>query len=178
MLQDIVTGRLDATVNDRLTVGYNVKNLGLPVKPVGAPIAPVPSHFVVRKGPQGQALVKRLNEAIAALKQDGTLAKLSVKWFGADYNALAEEPGRRRQAAARLRVHGVGRPRAAAGAPVTLNVTVVSISLALPLAPPRPWSGSTASRSSGRRRRSTSRSPGGRRCWCRSTSPITASRRC
>jgi len=85
VLQDIVTGRLDATVNDRLTVGYNVKNLGLPVKPVGAPIALVPSHFVVRKGPQGQALVKRLNEAIAALKQDGTLAKLSVKWFGADY---------------------------------------------------------------------------------------------
>ena len=29
--------------------------------------------------------MKRLNEAIAAVKRDGTLAKLSVKWFGADY---------------------------------------------------------------------------------------------
>ncbi|WP_242342659.1 transporter substrate-binding domain-containing protein [Anaeromyxobacter terrae] len=85
VLQDIVAGRLDATVNDRLTVGYNVKKLALPVKLVGAPLALVPSHFVVRKGPEGEALVKRLNEAIAAAKRDGTLAKLSVKWFGADY---------------------------------------------------------------------------------------------
>ena len=37
VLQDIVAGRLDATVNDRLTVGYNVKKLALPVKLVGAP---------------------------------------------------------------------------------------------------------------------------------------------
>ena len=85
VLQDIVAGRLDATVNDRLTVGYNVKSLSLPVKAVGTPIALVPSHFVVRKGPEGEALVKRLDAAIAAAKQDGTLAKLSVKWFGADY---------------------------------------------------------------------------------------------
>ncbi len=85
VLQDIVAGRLDATVNDRLTVGYNVKKLALPVKLVGAPIALVPSHFVVRKGPGGEALVKRLNEAIAAVKRDGTLSTLSVKWFGADY---------------------------------------------------------------------------------------------
>jgi len=85
VLQDIVAGRLDATVNDRLTVGYNVKQLRLPVKLVGAPLALVPSHFVVRKGPEGEALVKRLNEAIASAKRDGTLARLSVKWFGADY---------------------------------------------------------------------------------------------
>lgn len=85
VLQDIVAGRLDATVNDRLTVGYNVKSLGLPVKLVGEPIALVPSHLVVRKGPQGEALVKRLDAALAAARADGTLAKLSVKWFGADY---------------------------------------------------------------------------------------------
>lgn len=85
VLQDIVAGRIDATVNDRLTVGYNVKKLSLPVKLVGEPLALVPSHFVVRKGPEGEALVKRLDQAIASVKQDGTLAKLSVKWFGADY---------------------------------------------------------------------------------------------
>jgi ABC-type amino acid transport substrate-binding protein len=85
VLQDIVAGRLDATLNDRLTVGYNVKSLNLPVKLVGEPVALVPSHFVVRKGPDGEALVKKLDAAIASAKQDGTLAKLSVKWFGADY---------------------------------------------------------------------------------------------
>jgi ABC-type amino acid transport substrate-binding protein len=85
VLEDIVAGRLDATVNDRLTVGYNVKKLGLGVKLTGAPIALVPSHFVVRKDKDGELLVKRLNEALASLKKDGTLSKLSVQWFGEDF---------------------------------------------------------------------------------------------
>jgi len=87
VLQDIVAGRLDATVNDRLTVGYNVKQLRLDVKLIGKPIALVPSHFVVRKDAQGEELVKKLNQGLAALKQDGTLAKLSRKWFGADFTS-------------------------------------------------------------------------------------------
>jgi ABC-type amino acid transport substrate-binding protein len=85
VLQDIVAGRLDATLNDRLTAGYNAKKLNLPVKLVGAPIALVPSHFVVRKDKDGEALIARVNGALGALKQDGTLSRLSVKWFGADY---------------------------------------------------------------------------------------------
>jgi ABC-type amino acid transport substrate-binding protein len=85
VLQDVVARRIDATVNDRLTAGYNVKQLNLPVKVVGEPIALVPSHFVVRRGPEGEALVRKLDEGLAALKADGTLARLSVKWFGADY---------------------------------------------------------------------------------------------
>jgi L-cystine transport system substrate-binding protein len=85
VLQDIAARRLDATVNDRLTAGYNVKQLKLDVKVVGEPIALVPSHFVVRKGPEGEALLKKLDEGLAQLKKDGTLAKLSQKWFGADY---------------------------------------------------------------------------------------------
>ena len=85
VLQDIGAGRLDATVNDRLTVGYNAKKLGVAVKLVGTPIALVPSHFVVRKDAEGEALVKKLDPALAALKKDGTLSRLSVKWFGADY---------------------------------------------------------------------------------------------
>lgn len=85
VLQDIAAGRLDATVNDRLTVGYSAKKLGVAVKLVGKPIALVPSHLVVRKDAEGEALVKKLDLALAALKKDGTLARLSVKWFGADY---------------------------------------------------------------------------------------------
>lgn len=85
VLQDIVAGRLDATVNDRLTVGYSATKLGLGVKPVGAPIALVPTHLVVRRDAQGEALVKKLDQALATLKEDGTLVRLSVKWFGADY---------------------------------------------------------------------------------------------
>jgi ABC-type amino acid transport substrate-binding protein len=85
VLQDVVAGRLDATVNDRLTVGYNVKQLKLAVKLVGGPLALVPSHFVVRKDAEGQALLAKVNAALAELKTDGTLARLSQKWFGEDF---------------------------------------------------------------------------------------------
>jgi ABC-type amino acid transport substrate-binding protein len=85
VLQDIAAGRLDATVNDRLTVGYAAQKQKLPLKAVGSPLALVPSHFVVRKDAQGEALVKKVNAALAEMKKDGTLAKLSQKWFGGDY---------------------------------------------------------------------------------------------
>lgn len=85
VLQDIAAGRLDATVNDRLTVGYAAQKLKLPLKAVGAPIALEPSHFVLRKDANSEELVRKVNDALAAMKRDGTLAKLSQKWFGADY---------------------------------------------------------------------------------------------
>ena len=85
VLQDIVSGRIDATLNDRLTVGYNIKQLGLNVKPVGKPIDLVPSYFVFRQDQDGQKLKKLVDAGLKSLKKDGTLAKLSVKWFGADY---------------------------------------------------------------------------------------------
>lgn len=85
VLQDIATGRIDATLNDRLTVGYNVKKLGLKVKLVGKPIALVPSHFVFRQDKDSEALRDGFNKALAELKKDGTLVKLSTEWFGADF---------------------------------------------------------------------------------------------
>lgn len=85
VLQDIVAGRLDATVNDRLTVGYNAKKLGTNVKVVGKPLDFEPSYFVFRKDAQGLALAAQFNQGLAQIKQDGTLARLSRKWFGADY---------------------------------------------------------------------------------------------
>lgn len=85
VLQDIVAGRLDATVNDRLTAGYNVAQLGLNVKTAGELVSTVTSHFVFRKDHKGAALQEKFNKGLAELKRDGTLAKLSREWFGADY---------------------------------------------------------------------------------------------
>ena len=85
VLQDIVAGRLDATVNDRLTVGYNAKKLGTNVKVVGKPLDFEPSYFVFRKDAQGEALTALFNKGLAEVKKDGSLARLSQKWFGADF---------------------------------------------------------------------------------------------
>lgn len=85
VLQDIVAGRIDATINDRLTVGYNVKKLGLKVKLVGKPVALVPSHFVFRQDKASEELHNKFDKALLELKKDGTLVKLSTEWFGADF---------------------------------------------------------------------------------------------
>jgi len=83
VFQDISLGRLDATLNDRLTVGENVKKLGLKVKTVGNPINEVPSYFVFRK--DSADLKAKIDKAILSMKKDGTLGKISKKWFNEDF---------------------------------------------------------------------------------------------
>ena len=83
IFQEISLGRLDATVNDRLTVGENIKKLGLKVKVVGNPINKVPSYFVFRK--DSGDLKNKVDKALLSMKKDGTLAKISKKWFNQDF---------------------------------------------------------------------------------------------
>ena len=80
---EIAQGRADATINDRLTVGYFVKKRGDIVEAVGEVIEKSPAHMIVRKGEN--KLREEINEGIKEMKSDGTLAKLSKKWFGEDY---------------------------------------------------------------------------------------------
>ncbi|SHI94956.1 L-cystine transport system substrate-binding protein [Clostridium cavendishii DSM 21758] len=83
ILDDVVSKRIDATFNDRLSVAYNVKQNGVKVKLVGEPIDIEPSYFVFR--PESKELQKKVDEALKSMKADGTLAELSKKWFDADY---------------------------------------------------------------------------------------------
>ena len=83
IFQELKSGRIDATLNDRLTVNDNVKKLGLNVKTTGKVIDEVPSYFVFRK--DSADLKAKIDKALLAMKKDGTLAKISKKWFTADY---------------------------------------------------------------------------------------------
>ena len=80
---EIAQGRADATINDRLTVGYFVKKRGDIVEAVGEVIEKSPAHMIVRKGED--KLREEINEGIKEMKSDGTLSNLSKKWFGEDY---------------------------------------------------------------------------------------------
>lgn len=84
VFQDISLGRIDATVNDRLTIGENVKKLGLKVKTVGKPLNEVPSFFVFRK--DSSDLKAKIDSALLSMKKDGTLGKISKKWFNEDFS--------------------------------------------------------------------------------------------
>jgi ABC-type amino acid transport substrate-binding protein len=85
VFQDLAAGRIDATLNERLTVADNIKKLGLNIKAVGEPVKVVPSYFVFRQGKDEEELKAKIDKALAEIKQDGTLKNISVKWFGEDY---------------------------------------------------------------------------------------------
>lgn len=85
VLQDIVNGRIDATLNDAVMASAKAKAQGLEVEPVGAYIENNPSYFIAKQDPAGRELIGKLDKALTALKQDGRLGQLSVQWFGIDY---------------------------------------------------------------------------------------------
>ena len=82
-LEEIAQGKADATLNDRLTVGYFTKQRGNLVEIVGEPVTKTPVYFTFRK--DSEELKNKINKALAEMKADGTLAKISEKWFGGDY---------------------------------------------------------------------------------------------
>ncbi|SFR69776.1 cystine transport system substrate-binding protein [Agromyces sp. CF514] len=75
-------GRVDATVNDKLTFLDYVKQNPDAKLEVAAETDPSESALAFTK--DKTALVKAVDEALAKLKEDGTLAEIGEKYFGAD----------------------------------------------------------------------------------------------
>ena len=80
--QDLLSGRIDAVINDRLVAAERVKQYQGKLAAAGTPFAPQSQGIALRKG--NPELLAALNKAIDDLRADGTLAKISDKWFGAD----------------------------------------------------------------------------------------------
>ena len=78
-------GRVDATINakgsiDDYLAEHPEANIRIAQQlPEGEPVA-----YPVRKGEDTETLVAAINEILEAARQDGTLAALSEKYFGAD----------------------------------------------------------------------------------------------
>jgi cystine transport system substrate-binding protein len=81
-MKDVAAGRIDFSLNDRLAVAEMLKTTNLPLKTVGEQLERSESAFPVPKG--NPALVKAINQALDSMKKDGTLKKISEKWFGMD----------------------------------------------------------------------------------------------
>lgn len=89
-LADLAAGRIDAALNDSLMVAYLLKTSNLPLKP-SARVGEVERMGIpFQKGnPQFKAAIdKALTDAIA----DGSLKKISTKWFGVD---VSKDPAQR-----------------------------------------------------------------------------------
>ena len=86
VLQDIVNGRIDATLNDPIMAVGKAKAQNLDVEPVGRRIAEQPTHFIIKKDKTGAAIKEKIDAALAKIKADGSLSQLSIDWFGVDYS--------------------------------------------------------------------------------------------
>ena len=80
--QDLIAGRTDVILVDRLAAFEMVKKTNDKLAVSGAPFSRQESGIAIRKGEP--ELVAAINKAIDKLRADGTLAKLSQKYFGSD----------------------------------------------------------------------------------------------
>jgi cystine transport system substrate-binding protein len=80
--QDLRVGRIDAILVDRLAALDLVKKTGDTLAVAGKPFARQESGVALRKN--NPELLAAIDKAIADMQKDGSLAKISDKWFGAD----------------------------------------------------------------------------------------------
>jgi len=82
-VQLVLTGRADATVNDNLSfLDFRKQKPDAPVEVVAEQGEAAASGIIVQKG--NPELVAAINEALAAIKADGTYETISQRYFGAD----------------------------------------------------------------------------------------------
>ncbi len=80
-LEDTENGRLDGTITDQLVGLYQIKKAERDMRPCGDPLyTEGPAIAVAKDNP----LKDDINAALTAIKDDGTYADLSEKWFGQD----------------------------------------------------------------------------------------------
>lgn len=81
---DVALGRADAFVMDRLSAMQLIKESGLPLHLAGQPFETIANAWPFVDSERGQRLRDEVNTALSAMREDGTLAQISVKWFGGD----------------------------------------------------------------------------------------------
>jgi polar amino acid transport system substrate-binding protein len=81
-LKDLQAGRLDAVITQGFMGKFLIKSEGLKVRTAGDVLYPDIAAIPVNKS--SKALLKEINAALVSIKDDGTYAEISEKWFGED----------------------------------------------------------------------------------------------
>lgn len=77
-------GRTDAFVMDRLSSIELIKKANLPLELAGQPFETIENAWPFMKNEKGEKLRNEVNTALNAMREDGTLADISIKWFDTD----------------------------------------------------------------------------------------------
>ncbi|AKO53026.1 amino acid ABC transporter substrate-binding protein [Marinobacter psychrophilus] len=82
--RDTALGRVDAFVMDRVSASQIIKDKPLPLALAGKPFSKITNAYPFQDTETGRALRDEVNQALKALRENGTLASISEKWFGTD----------------------------------------------------------------------------------------------
>ena len=92
-VQDLALGdgvRSDGVLTSGFVIQEAIKK-GVPIKPVGTPVYYEPLAAASDRARAGSSeLVKKISEIFEAMHKDGTLTKLSIKWYGFDVTKKAK----------------------------------------------------------------------------------------
>jgi len=80
--QDLLNKRVDAVVNSKSTMLVVMKDAPGKFKMIGG-VSDITAYFGMAFRHEDTAFQSFVNQQLAAMKKDGTLAKLQTKWFGA-----------------------------------------------------------------------------------------------
>ena len=78
---DLMIGRLDAVVIDKISALININEKKLPLELAGEPFEKVVNSFVFTKNDNNLNLIKEVNSVLSDMKDDGTLEDISNKWL-------------------------------------------------------------------------------------------------
>lgn len=82
--QDTALGRVDAFVMDRVSSTQVIAESPLPLALAGEPFSRIENALPFPDTDEGNAMRDRIDAAITTLKENGTLAEISQRWFDAD----------------------------------------------------------------------------------------------
>jgi putative amino-acid transport system substrate-binding protein/putative amino-acid transport system permease protein len=84
MRQDVALGRTDAMMDDKVSALAVVQENKLPLQLAGKDVQPLENAFPFVKNDENKAVVEKVNKALADMRADGTLEKISKKWVNLD----------------------------------------------------------------------------------------------
>ncbi len=86
-VQDLALGdgvRLDGVLTSGFVIQDAIKK-GVPIRPIGDPVYYEPLAAAADKSREGNTeFINKISEVLASMHKDGTLSKLSLKWYGFD----------------------------------------------------------------------------------------------
>ena len=91
IFQDLEIGRIDAAINDNFIINDAIDTLGLKIKTAGEPVDVALCYQIFPQTEEGDALREKVDEAIASMREDGSLAEISIQWFGEDLSGSKHE---------------------------------------------------------------------------------------